>query len=61
MDVCRTYQITTSKGDKICLGAVSAKQVERFFLAMRPKERVALIEELPQLPQNKEPWFALFH
>ena len=55
MDVCRTYQITTSKGDKICLGAVSAKQAEHFFLAMRPKDRVALIEELPQLPRNKEP------
>lgn len=55
MDVFRTYQITTSKGDKICLGAVSAKQAEHFFLAMRPNERAVLIEEFPQLSQNKEP------
>lgn len=55
MDVFRTYQITTGKGDKICLGVVPAKQAEHFFLAMRPNERAALIEELPQLPQNKEP------
>lgn len=55
MEIFRTYQITTSKGDKICLGANSVKQAEHFFLAMRPNERVALIEELPQLPQNKEP------
>ena len=55
MNVFRTYQITTSKGDKICLGAVSVKQAEHFFLTMRPNERAALIEELPQLPHNKEP------
>ena len=55
MDICRTYLITTDKGQKMALGAISAKQAEHFFLAMRPNERVALIEELPQLPQNKEP------
>lgn len=55
MEIFRTYQITTSKGDKICLGANSAKQAEHFFLAMRPKDRPALIEELPQLPKDKQP------
>jgi hypothetical protein len=52
---CRTYIITTSEGKKIALGAISAKQAEHFLLAMRPDVKVALIEEIPSLPEGKEP------
>lgn len=53
--VCRTYCITTSQGKKIALGAISAKQAEHFFLAMRPDLKIAMIEEIPPLPEDKEP------
>jgi hypothetical protein len=49
---CRTYLITTSEGKKIALGAISAKQAEHFMLAMRPDIKIALIEEIPPLPED---------
>ena len=52
--VCRTYCITTSDGKKIALGAISAKQAEHFFLVMRPDLKVAMIEEIPPLPEPDE-------
>jgi hypothetical protein len=51
---CRTYLITTSEGKKIALGAISAKQAEHFLLAMRPDVKVAMIEEIPPLPDNPQ-------
>ena len=52
--ICRTYCITTSEGKKIALGAISAKQAEHFLLAMRPDVKIALIEEIPQLPEDPQ-------
>jgi hypothetical protein len=49
---CRTYLITTYEGKKIALGAISAKQAEHFMLAMRPDVRIAMIEEIPPLPED---------
>ena len=51
---CRTYLITTYEGKKIALGAISAKQAEHFMLAMRPDIRIAMIEEIPPLPETPE-------
>jgi hypothetical protein len=51
---CRTYLITTYEGKKIALGAISAKQAEHFMLAMRPDVRIAMIEEIPPLPEKPE-------
>jgi hypothetical protein len=53
--VCRTYCITTYEGKKIALGAISAKQAEHFLLAMRPDVKIAMIEEIPPLPEPPEP------
>ena len=52
---CRTYLITTYEGNKIALGAISAKQAEHFMLAMRPDIRIAMIEEIPPLPEDLKP------
>lgn len=52
--VCRTYCITTSEGKKIALGAISAKQAEHFILALCPELKIALIEEIPPLPENPQ-------
>ena len=49
---CSTYLITTYEGKKIALGAISAKQAEHFMLAMRPDVRIAMIEEIPPLPED---------
>ena len=54
MAACRTYLITTSEGKKIALGAISAKQAEHFMLVIRPDIKIALIEEIPQLPEEPE-------
>jgi hypothetical protein len=51
---CRTYLITTYEGKKIALGAISAKQAEHFMLAMRPDVRIAMIEEIPPLPEDPQ-------
>jgi len=51
---CRTYLITTYEGKKIALGAISAKQAEHFMLAMRPDIRIAMIEEIPPLPEDPQ-------
>ncbi len=53
--ICRTYLITTVEGKKIALGAISAKQAERFILIMCPSTKVALIEEIKPLPEDWEP------
>lgn len=53
---CRTFRITTSEGKTIALGAISAKQAEHFLAVIRPDWKVALIEEIPELPEQK-PWF----
>lgn len=50
--ICRTYLITTYEGKKIALGAISAKQAEHFMLAMRPDIKIAMIKEIPPLPEN---------
>ena len=52
--ICRTYLITTYEGKKIALGAISAKQAEHFMLAMRPDVKIAMIEEIPPLPEDHE-------
>lgn len=52
--MCRTYLITTYEGKKIALGAISAKQAEHFMLAMRPDVRIAMIEEIPPLPEDPQ-------
>jgi hypothetical protein len=49
---CRTYLITTYEGKKIALGAISSKLAEHFMLAMRPDVRIAMIEEIPPLPED---------
>jgi hypothetical protein len=51
---CRTYLITTYEGKKIALGAISAKQAEHFMLAMRPDVRIAMIQEIPPLPEDPQ-------
>ena len=51
---CRTYLITTYEGKKIALGAISAKQAEHFLLAMRPDIKIAMIEEIPSLPEDPQ-------
>lgn len=51
---CRTFRITTSEGKTIALGAISAKQAEHFLAVIRPDWKVALIEEIPELPEQKE-------
>ena len=48
---CRTFLLTTYEGRKIAL-AISAKQAEHFMLAMRPDVRIAMIEEIPPLPED---------
>lgn len=53
--VCRTYCITTYEGKKIALGAISAKQAEHLFLMLRPDLKVAMIEEIPPLPEDFTP------
>jgi hypothetical protein len=52
MTPCRTFKITTSEGKTIALGAISPKQAEHFMLAMRPDVRIAMIEEIPPLPED---------
>jgi hypothetical protein len=54
-ETCRTYLITTSEGRKIALGAISAKQAEHFMLAMRPDIKIAMVEEIPPLPEDYKP------
>ena len=49
---CRTYLITTYDGKKIALWAISAKEAEYCMLAMRPDVRIAMIEEIPPLPED---------
>ena len=49
---CRTFLITTYEGKKIALGAISAKEAEYCMLAMRPDVRIAMIEEIPPLPED---------
>jgi len=51
---CRTFCITMSDGKKIALGAISAKQAEHFILAMRPDVKIALVEEIPPLPEDPQ-------
>lgn len=51
---CRTYLITTAEGKKIALGAISAKQAEHFMLAMRPDIKIAMVEEIPPLPEDPQ-------
>lgn len=50
--ICRTYCITTSEGQKIALGAMSAKQAEHFMLVIRPDIKIAMIEEIKPLPES---------
>lgn len=52
--MCRTYLITTSEGKKIALGAISAKQAEHFMLVMRPDIKIAMVEEIPPLPEDPQ-------
>lgn len=59
MVVCRTFRITTKDGQRIALGAISAKQAEHFLYVMRPDLQVAMIEEIKPLPED-EPWNCLF-
>lgn len=51
---CRTFLITTYEGKKIALGAISAKQAEHFMLAMRPDIKIAMIEEIPPVPEDPQ-------
>lgn len=51
---CRTFLITTADGQRIALGAISTKQAERIMFALRPDLKVALIEEIPELPEPTE-------
>lgn len=51
---CRTFRITTHEGKTIALGAISPKQAEHFLNVIRPDWKVALIEEIPELPEQKE-------
>lgn len=51
---CRTFLITTADGQRIALGAISPRQAEHIMITLRPDLKVALIEELPELPEQTE-------
>jgi hypothetical protein len=54
MNVCRTFCITTADGQRIALGAISAKQAEHFLAVIRPDLKVALVEEIKPLPESEQ-------
>lgn len=54
MTTCRTFLIVTKDGQRIALGAMSAKQAEHFLYVMRPDLEVAMVQEIKPLPDPED-------